>query len=313
MGIAKTALQIFIKRHMTTSSTVLVAATTCAALISASAETVFYDDFESGMAGWVNVSATYPAILSTNHNAVPLEGSNGLYIANSGSKIYHNLGTEVSGPSLATWYIYDDTQARIFGEVRGYTGNGYGVGTLEGLYAAGKFNQVTLAGETYNATKYQGRISAAGFGWFNLNAPGVPSRSPGWHRFDIQRSANGTTVDFYVDGILGRSVSGLTDFSWDCVAVGLGASTEAGDTWVDGVSVSREVITLATAALIKSVKPSFSNLWLNADYQLQISTDMSLWTNHGSPFTATNTTMVFPQYWDVDNWNRLFFRLQVVP
>ena len=65
--------------------------------------------------------------------------------------------------------------------------------------------------------------------------------------------------------------------------------------------------------LIKAVKPSFSNLTLTTNYQLQVSGDLSTWTNHGDVFTATNMNMVYPQYWDVDNWNQLFFRLQVAP
>jgi len=65
--------------------------------------------------------------------------------------------------------------------------------------------------------------------------------------------------------------------------------------------------------LIKSVKPSFKKLTLTTNYQMQISADMSTWTNYGAAFTATNTSMVYPQYWDVDNWNSLYFRLQVAP
>jgi hypothetical protein len=65
--------------------------------------------------------------------------------------------------------------------------------------------------------------------------------------------------------------------------------------------------------LVKAVKPSFSNLLAGTNYQLQVSTAMKTWTNQGSVFTATNTSMVYPQYWDVDNWNQLFFRLQVAP
>jgi hypothetical protein len=65
--------------------------------------------------------------------------------------------------------------------------------------------------------------------------------------------------------------------------------------------------------LIKAVKPSFSNLTLTTNYQLQVSADLNSWTNQGSAFTATNTSMVYPWYWDVDNWNSLFFRLQVTP
>jgi hypothetical protein len=65
--------------------------------------------------------------------------------------------------------------------------------------------------------------------------------------------------------------------------------------------------------LVKAVKPSFNYLRLGNNYQLQVSTDLNTWTNQGSAFTATNTSMVYPQYWDVDNWNQLFFRLQLAP
>ena len=43
--------------------------------------------------------------------------------------------------------------------------------------------------------------------------------------------------------------------------------------------------------LRKAVYADFSNLSNGANYQLQISSDLYNWTNHGSPFTATNTTM----------------------
>jgi len=65
--------------------------------------------------------------------------------------------------------------------------------------------------------------------------------------------------------------------------------------------------------LIKAVKPSFRNLTLTTNYQMQISADLSTWTNYGAAFTATSTNMVWPQYFDVDNWNSLFFRLQASP
>ena len=65
--------------------------------------------------------------------------------------------------------------------------------------------------------------------------------------------------------------------------------------------------------LIKAVKPAFSDLAVGTNYQMQISGDLSTWTNQGSPFTATNSSMIYPQYWDVDNWNSLFFRLQITP
>jgi len=65
--------------------------------------------------------------------------------------------------------------------------------------------------------------------------------------------------------------------------------------------------------LIKAVKPSFSYLTLTTNYQMQISGDMSKWTNYGAAFKATSTSMEYPQYFDVDNWNSLFFRVKSVP
>jgi hypothetical protein len=66
-------------------------------------------------------------------------------------------------------------------------------------------------------------------------------------------------------------------------------------------------------SLVKAVKPSFTSLAIGTNYQLQVSADTTHWTNQGSPFTATCSAMTYPQYWDVDNWNQLFFRLQVAP
>jgi hypothetical protein len=65
--------------------------------------------------------------------------------------------------------------------------------------------------------------------------------------------------------------------------------------------------------LTKAVRPFFSDLLIGTNYQLQVSGDLDAWTNSGSPFPATSRSMAYPQYWDVDNWNQLFFRLQIAP
>jgi hypothetical protein len=65
--------------------------------------------------------------------------------------------------------------------------------------------------------------------------------------------------------------------------------------------------------LVKAVKPSFSDLLPGNNYQLQTSGDLITWTNQGSPFTATNPVMAYPMYFDVDNWEQLFFRVEVTP
>jgi Concanavalin A-like lectin/glucanases superfamily len=68
----------------------------------------------------------------------------------------------------------------------------------------------------------------------------------------------------------------------------------------------------AWISLVKAVRPSFSQLTIGSNYQLQLSSDLITWTNYGAAFTATNTDMPYPQYIDID-WDSLFFRTQVVP
>ena len=62
--------------------------------------------------------------------------------------------------------------------------------------------------------------------------------------------------------------------------------------------------------LIKAVTVNFSNLSIGTNYQLQVSTDLNSWTNVATPFTATNSFMTCSNYWNVSDWNQLFFRLQ---
>jgi len=91
----------------------------------------------------------------------------------------------------------------------------------------------------------------------------------------------------------------------------ISSSTDSG-TWMDNLVVQIQ-FQQPSMLLKKAVKPSFSNLQLGTNYQLQVSSDMKTWTNQGSPFAPTNTVMDYPQYWDVANWGGLYFRLQVSP
>lgn len=62
--------------------------------------------------------------------------------------------------------------------------------------------------------------------------------------------------------------------------------------------------------LQKAVYLTSSNLQIGTNYQIQVTTDLKNWTNSGSVFTATNSSWRTTNYWDVANWNQLFFRLQ---
>ena len=86
-----------------------------------------------------------------------------------------------------------------------------------------------------------------------------------------------------------------------------------GAIWADNFRITNSAVGNVgpQIRLVKAVSPAFSNLMVGTNYQLQVSADLNKWTNQGSPFSATNTSMVYPQYWGVDDWSQLFFRLQV--
>jgi hypothetical protein len=94
-----------------------------------------------------------------------------------------------------------------------------------------------------------------------------------------------------------------------------------GDIWATNFRITNSAIAspLPQLSLAIAFQPTpaiqltFANLILTTNYQLQVSGDLNTWTNQGSTFTATNSSMVYPQYFDVDNWRQLFFRLQVSP
>src|SRR5687767_6950851 len=185
---------------------------------------IFSDDFESGTVAAWTTTGTNPLEPATPQNASPPAGRWSAFMNTSIDRMHHNIiadngGTEATGHLMFSAWIYDEGinggtagATRIFNELRGYSGgtglpNGGTVasGALAQLLAAGKFNSTTLPGEVFTSTKYQGRVGfhtpqpAGDTGWFNLNGPGSPNRSIGWHRFDIEVMPDGTTFRFYVD------------------------------------------------------------------------------------------------------------------
>ena len=142
---------------------------------------------------------------------------------------------------------------------------------------------------------------------------------------------DGLTKNLYINGSLNVTVAYTFPANWDTSYMGEGIGgnfsgpAESFDGMIDDIRIynramsSTEVQQLyayesqAIVGLKKAVKPSFSNLFLGTNYQLQVSSDLNTWTNQGSPFTPTNSVMDYPQYFDVDNWSQLFFRLQASP
>ncbi len=157
-----------------------------------------------------------------------------------------------------------------------------------------------------------------------------------WHQVVLTGNNTNRTMSFFVDGQLNSSfsISGNIIHSTS-THVTIGVNEPISNLhWfrgaIDDIRIynralsateiqqlyayeSQPIVALKNDALNKVVQPSFSNLLLGTNYQLQVSTDLSMWTNNGSPFSPTNTIMDYPQYFDVENWNSLYFRLQMAP
>ena len=62
--------------------------------------------------------------------------------------------------------------------------------------------------------------------------------------------------------------------------------------------------------LKKYIGVNSSSLQVGTNYQVQISSDLAHWTNSGAPFTAVSANWNSTKFWQVENWDKLYFRLQ---
>lgn len=186
----------------------------------------------------------------------------------------------------------------------------------------------TIVGCTPNF--YQLRLQGAVPGGCN-NVMGVTEYSlMKWHH--VVATVSGTVAQLYLDGVLdGTGNVGNIPANTLDIFIGSGHASPRSsflalfNGMIDDVRIynralsSNEVAQLYAieAAPVLNVRKavyldSFS-LMVSSNYQVQVSSDMTTWTNYGAQFTATNSTWRTTNYWDVDNWNQLFFRLQVLP
>ena len=176
--------------------------------------------------------------------------------------------------------------------------------------------------------------------WFALNNPiavgqGDGGFSPYWPGTQLNKwyqvafSHDGSHTKLYIDGILQGAITRTYSTTLNgsfYIGNDLFGYPPTFNGMIDDVRVynralsDQEISQLydfesgPRLTLIKALKPTFTNLWVGFSYQLQVSGDnFNTWTNQGLPMTATNTSFVYPQYFDVPSWDKLFFRLLVVP
>ena len=218
-----------------------------------------------------------------------------------------------SSPTVTSFDVLgaDGSVAGEGGVVIGYGRGGYGFGLAN------------------NGRMVLGNIDMDGI----ISTPLVTSTS--WHHLAATKS--GTNAVFYMDGVpqvtppyVHPVPYTFDDVTCACTAaISIGSRGDArGGTFfgmIDEPAIYNRALSASEiqqlfeyesrpgVVLLKSVRLSFSNMKLGTNYQLQVSSDMNAWTDHGSAFTATNTSMIYSHYWDVENWSDLFFRLSVSP
>ena len=132
--------------------------------------------------------------------------------------------------------------------------------------------------------------------------------------YSIVQSGYSGTGNFTSNPLFVNAASGNFNLSANSPAIDAGDPTTPNDPDGSRADIGALPFLYPVVGLAYAVKPTFNHLWVGTNYQLQISTNLSgTFTNWGSVFTATNSSMIYTQYFDVANWNQLFFRLQKTP
>ncbi len=136
--------------------------------------------------------------------------------------------------------------ARHFVELRGYSGDAYGSGSLQNILALGLNN---ASSDAFSNQWFQGRVWL-GSEWVSLDEnPLTPGRSAAWH--NLKAVIKSSTVDFYVDGVLAETEARANSYGFDTVVLGSDLTANGQQVWVDNVRVEvvPEPATLALLGL----------------------------------------------------------------
>jgi len=232
----------------------LIALTGILALATAAnAQLKFYETFDS-YASQSALTNTWNAGTTGGGVTLTKEQSSGLFdwnvkqdTAARASSINIAPVSGADGQELVwSFQFYDSQQTnnmRQFASIRDYTGT-----ALNHLVAIGAYNDTTLTTNRMTMqqatsaelnTYYAARVLTPGLGWMLLNGPGAPTRTTGWH--ELSAVFGGTTLDFYIDGILSfadvpySATQGA--FTYDRLIVGSALSSAGGVAYYDDVLV----------------------------------------------------------------------------
>lgn len=252
-----------------------------------------------------NNGTVYGAVLSTNHLGQP----NSAYLFN-GTSSYIDCGAPPnlafrSNFTVSAWCLFNGNSEQNPKFVSYTWGQGYELMTQYTGPSRG-FGFVLGDGYVFTARIYTQNV------WYGVAAV-----------------VSNTTAYIYVNGVAAGSGSVGTPTYTNNMHIGNNSGTTQWDWWgglisnvrfynralstnevaqLYAIEASPQVLTLG-----KAVYPEAYSLTIGSNYQVQVSSDLLNWTNYGAPFTVTSPYWRCTNYWDVVNWNQLFFRLQNAP
>lgn len=207
------------------------------------------DDFDSyaDQAAFNAVWSGSSPMSLTNNNWV--SAPNSIYQGTVAQQSYRHIGMGIPLQQLYFGFDFYDERgtaslARTYGMVYSRAGDQW-TGALQQIIAVGKYNTIAT-------TKYNARIAFGSLNWFVLDAPGAPDRSVGWHKAEViggvdPNDPTKAQVSIYIDGILGKTVTGLTNVNFNWVVMGSGLTSTHG-MYFDNV-VARPIPEPASMAL----------------------------------------------------------------
>jgi hypothetical protein len=275
-----------------------------------------FDGNASDASGKNNNGVAYNVSYGTNRFSIP---SKSAYFNASLSSYVNlpNIATNLSGLSKATFSFWMKTtnnqqNSCIFADWNNSSG---------GIFICFNGQTASWLINTCNYVDHGGILMA--------NAPQLNA----WHHyciiFDGTQLPATNIVSYYVDGVV---VNKMTDPSYVGMNTIIGTNTTStlGNRqsqyyftgWLDDFRIynralsSNEVAQLFAVesqqgiSLIKAVALQDYGLTVGSNYQVQVSSDLINWTNQGSVFRAASPYWQSTNYWQVANWNQLFFRLE---
>lgn len=229
----------------------LLASFALSCAVASQAIVVFEDGFETGdfsnwgLIGSTDVSSIVTSPVYSGQYAAKMASG-----ATNGFGRYANI-TPIVGNEPITLEFYMklgamNTGNRHYFEIRSYSGDGYGSGTLEQLIAVGAYNATTNVIDANgnvsvatNTLKWQARTAYGGYannGWFQLDQ--AANRTTEWTHFKVEISQ--TTLQVYVDGVAGLAtpINRGGQYSLDCLVFSSRLTSAGVDAYFDNVKVT---------------------------------------------------------------------------